>query len=272
MKQQKQQDQGLMPILFIGHGSPMNAIEKNEFSQNWKKVGQSLPKPEAILCISAHWETAGSNVTAMDRPQTIHDFGGFPEELYEVEYPAPGSPALATEVKSLVTTTKVGLDMNWGLDHGTWSVLNQMYPKAEFPVVQLSLDYTKSGREHFELARDLLPLRSRKVLIIGSGNMVHNLGLVSFRGGGVGDFNQPFGFLWAMEANSLFKKLIDSNEFGNLADYRSLGAAAQLAIPTPEHYLPLLYVLALKQPGESLTYFNDKPLAGSLTMTSLVIG
>lgn len=261
----------LMPVLFVGHGNPMNAIEENEFSIQWRKVGKSFPLPRSILCISAHWETEGSSVTAMRNPKTIHDFGGFPPELYAAKYSAPGDPELAKEVAEFISHAPVTLDQDWGLDHGTWSVLKQMYPKADVPVVQLSLDYTKPPIEHFELANDLFPLRSKGVLVIGSGNMVHNLGRVAIPSGRMEDFNKPFGFPWAIEANDLFKKIIDTEQFDKLADYKSLGAAVQLAIPTNEHFLPLLYALALKQPKDKLTYFNDKPLAGSLTMTSLII-
>jgi len=257
-----------MPVLFAGHGSPMNAIEDNEFSRAWRDAAQALPKPKAILCISAHWETAGTQVTAMDEPRTIHDFGGFPQELFDVQYPAPGSTWLAQETKSTVTKPNVGLDQSWGLDHGCWSVLRQMFPSADVPVVQLSLDYTKPPQYHYELGRELAPLRSQGVLIVGSGNLVHNLRRVQIHGM---DFNDAFGFDWAIEANEIFKKLILENKFEELCNYQSLGKAVQLAVPTPEHYLPMLYVIALKEQDESITFFNDKAVAGSLTMTSLVI-
>jgi 4,5-DOPA dioxygenase extradiol len=262
---------GLMPVLFVGHGSPMNAIEDNEFVRGWREMARSLPRPEAILCVSAHWETWGTLVGAMEQPRTIHDFGGFPRELYQVQYPAPGSPWLARATKEAVKSRPVGLDEDWGLDHGCWSVLRRMYPDADIPVAQLSLDYTKSPEEHYDLAKELAPLRAAGVLIVGSGNMVHNLSRIVFTGSGWGDFNQPFGLPWALEANALFKRLIDEGNHQALIDYRSLGDAVQLAIPTPEHYLPMLYALALKQPGESVTYFSDQPVAGSLTMTSFTI-
>lgn len=251
---------GLMPVLFVGHGSPMNAIEDNDFSRGWREVARALPRPKAILCISAHWETRGTRVTAMDKPRTIHDFGGFPRELFAVHYPAPGSPWLAQETRAAVTKAQVELDSEWGLDHGCWSVLNQMYPDADVPVVQLSLDATQSARHHYELARELSPLRKKGVLILCSGNMVHNLRLI--------DFNAPHGLDWAIEANELFKKLISENRHDELVDYRSLGKAVQLAIPTAEHYLPMLYALALKQPSEAISFFNDVAVGGSLTMTS----
>jgi 4,5-DOPA dioxygenase extradiol len=262
----------LMPVLFIGHGSPMNAIEDNIFSQGWRTAAQSLPRPQAILCISAHWETRGTQVTAMAQPRTIHDFGGFPQALFDAQYPAPGSRHLAEETAGLLGAAHVGLDERWGLDHGCWSVLKQMYPAANIPVVQLSLDVNLTGPQHFDLAKGLLPLRQRGVLILASGNLVHNLGRVVIRGTNLSDFNQPYALDWAIQASDLFKQLIDAGDYRRLADYRALGPAAQLAIPTPEHFLPALYALALKGADEPLRYFNDQPVAGSLTMTSLVIG
>jgi 4,5-DOPA dioxygenase extradiol len=261
----------MMPALFVGHGSPMNAVEDNEFSRGWQKVGRSLPRPRAVLCVSAHWETWGTLVTAMEAPRTIHDFGGFPPELYRAHYPAPGSTWLAGEVRKSVGGTAVGFDLDWGLDHGCWSVLKRMFPDADIPVVQLSLDYTISPKEHYAIGRELAGLREKGILILGSGNMVHNLGLVELKGDGLRDYNRPFGFNWAIEANALFKKLIAEDHHEELAEYRSLGEAEQLAVPTPEHFLPLLYILAVKRKGKKVTYFNDKPLAGSLTMTSFII-
>ena len=260
-----------MPVLFIGHGSPMNAIEDNEFSKAWREVAKILPKPKAILCISAHWETRGTRVTAMEKPRTIHDFGGFPRALFEVQYPAPGSPWLAQEIKDTVRKVNVGLDQDWGLDHGCWSVLVQMYPAADIPVIQLSLDYTKPASEHYALAKELAPLRKKGVLIFGSGNMVHNLGRVVAKGDGLGNFNIPFGLDWAIKANELFKRLINENRHPELTNYPPLGNAVKLAVPTPEHYLPMLYILALKQENETVTYFNDQIVGGSLAMTSLII-
>jgi len=261
----------LMPVLFVGHGSPMNAIEDNEFSRGWQEVARTLPTPKAILCISAHWETWGTLLTAMEEPRTIHDFGGFPRELSELEYPAPGSLWLAKETQQAVKKTGVGLDQDWGLDHGCWSVLRRMFPNADIPVTQLSLDYNKAAQDHYDLAKELAPLRQKGVLILASGNMVHNLRRVVILGNNPSDFNKPFGLDWAIEANEMFKRLINENNHPALIDYPSLGPAVQLAVPTPEHYLPLLYALALREGGESITYFNDKPVAGSLTMTSLKI-
>jgi 4,5-DOPA dioxygenase extradiol len=258
----------LMPILFVGHGSPMNAIEENEFVDGWREVVKSLPKPKAILCVSAHWETSGTSVTAMAKPATIHDFGGFPPELFEVQYPAPGNPELAKEVRSIITKTEVGLDDKWGLDHGCWSVMRRMYPGADIPVIQLSLDYLKPAQYQYELAGELLSLRKKGILIIGSGNMVHNLRLVDWN-----NMDTPgVGYDWAIEANEKMKELIISGNHKALIDYRSQGKAFDLAIPTPEHFLPLIYALALKQEDDKVTFFNDKAVGGSLTMTSVRIG
>ena len=258
-----------MPVLFIGHGSPMNAIEASTFSRGWEKMARELPRPRAILCISAHWESEGTQVTAMEQPRTIHDFGGFPKALFDVQYPAPGSPVLAKSIQATLSQAKVGLNLDWGLDHGCWSLLKPMYPKADIPVVQLSLDVSKSPSEHYELAKGLAPLREQGILILGSGNLVHNLRRMAVKGS---DFNEPFGFDWALEANVLFKKLIKERRHQELADYLTLGEAVQLAVPTPEHFLPLLYILALQQQQETVTFFNDQPVAGSLTMTSLIVG
>ena len=255
-----------MPVLFLGHGSPMNAIEENEFVAGFRKIGKELTRPNAILCISAHWETRGTYVTAMQNPPTIHDFGGFPQALFDVEYPAPGSPKLAEETKQLITTTDVGLDDKWGLDHGAWSVIRHLYPNADIPVIQMSIDYTQPARYHYELAKQISSLRQKGVLIIGSGNMVHNLRMVAWR-----KLNEEFAFDWATEANEKMKSHIMSGDFQPLIDFKSQGRAFDLAIPTPEHYLPLLYTLALKDENEKISLFNDKPVGGSLTMTSVKI-
>jgi 4,5-DOPA dioxygenase extradiol len=256
------------PVLFIGHGSPMNAIEENEFVAGWRNVGKTIPRPNAILCVSAHWETRGTFVTAMEKPKTIHDFGGFPAELFEVQYPAPGSPELAKETKGLLKKTEVGFDEKWGLDHGCWSVVKHLYPDADIPVIQLSLDYFQSPQYHYDLSKELSSLRKKGVLIIGSGNMVHNLGMVSW-----GKIDEPgYGFDWAIEANEKMIKFILSNDHKSLIDYKQQGRAFKLAIPTPDHFLPLLYSLALKEENEKIDIFNDKPVGGSLTMTSIKIG
>ena len=258
---------GKMPVLFLGHGSPMNAIEENEFVQGFRKIGKEIPRPNAILCISAHWETRGTFVTAMQHPKTIHDFGGFPQALFDVEYPAPGSPELAKETQKLITKAPVELDDKWGLDHGAWSVIKHLYPNADIPVIQMSIDYSKPARHHYELAKEINSLRQKGVLIIGSGNMVHNLRMVAWN-----KLNEEFAFDWATEANEKMKQFMLNGDHQKLIDYQSQGKAFELAIPTPEHYMPLLYTLALKEDHEHITLFNDKPLAGSLTMTSLKIG
>lgn len=256
-----------MPVLFLGHGSPMNAIEENEFVQGFRKVGNEIYKPNAILCISAHWETNGTFVTAMPNPRTIHDFGGFPKELYEVQYPAPGSPKLAEATKELITKTKVESDYNWGLDHGAWSVVKHLYPHANIPVIQMSIDYTKNAQYHFELSTELSKLREKGILIIGSGNMVHNLRMVNWR-----RLNETFAFDWAEEASEKMKHYIMNNDFRKLINYQQEGKSFELAIPTPEHFYPLIYALALKDKKDEISLFNDKPVAGSLTMTSVKIG
>lgn len=257
-----------MPVLFLGHGSPMNAIEENEFVAGFRKVGQDIQKPNAILCISAHWETRGTFVTAMDLPRTIHDFGGFPKELFEVQYPAPGSPALAQETKDLITNTEVGLDHHWGLDHGAWSVIKHLYPNADIPVIQMSLDRNKAPQYHYELARELSALREKGVLIIGSGNIVHNLRVIAWDKMNVDNY----GYDWAIEANERMKGYLNNGNHQALIDYRTQGRSFQLSIPTPEHFLPLLYTMALKDEKESVKLFNDKLLAGSIAMTSVQIG
>lgn len=264
LKEQEHQ----MPVLFIGHGSPMNGIEDNIFSRNWAQLAKDIPTPTAVLVISAHWLSRGTKITAMDFPKTIHDFGGFPEELFAVQYPAPGNPELAKETASIIQTTKVELDHDWGLDHGTWTVVRHMYPNANIPVLQLSIDYTKGPQWHYELAKEINALRKKGVLIIGSGNMVHNLRMVAWD-----KLNEPaYGFDWAIAMNEKFKDLISGGDFKPLINYETLGTAAKLAIPTPEHYLPLLYTLGLKNSKDSISFFNDKAVGGSLTMTSVKIG
>lgn len=257
-----------MPILFVGHGSPMNGIEDNEFSQRWRKMGQDIRTPKAVLVISAHWLTKGTHITAMSTPQTIHDFGGFPKALFDVQYPAPGSPQLAKETAGIVKTTNVGLDHDWGLDHGTWTVVRHMYPNANIPVLQLSIDYSQQPHYHYDLARELSALRKKGVLIMGSGNMVHNLRMVAWDKADVPEY----GYDWALEINAKFKELIADHNHKPLIDYKSLGSAAMQAIPSPDHYYPLLYVLGLQDKTEKATFFNDKAVMGSLTMTSVMIG
>ncbi len=257
-----------MPVLFIGHGSPMNAIEDNIFSKRWQQMGKEIPIPKAVVVVSAHWLTKGTMVTAMSNPKTIHDFGGFPQALFDVQYPAPGSPELATEIQKLITNPAVELDHDWGLDHGTWSVVKHMYPDADIPVLQLSIDYYKPAAYHYELAKQLLALRKKGVLIIGSGNMVHNLRMVAWD-----KLNEPeYGFDWALEMNDVFKNKISNGFHKELIQYEKLHKAATLAIPTPDHYYPLLYILALQTDNDKVEFFNDKAVGGSLTMTSVKIG
>ena len=253
-----------MPILFVGHGSPMYAIEENEFADEWRRLGKQLPKPEAILCISAHWETESTLVTSMEKPKTIHDFDGFPKELFDISYPADGSPALAEIAKGTIKKTILQNDYNWGLDHGCWAVIRHMYPNADIPVVQLSLARNQSPEWHYELGKELSSLRQKGILLLGSGNVVHNLMLVDWH-------NMDTGYDWAEEINDRFRKFILEENHNELIDYSSLGEAARLAIPTPEHYLPLLYILGMKEKKESISFFNDKIVMGSLSMTSLII-
>jgi 4,5-DOPA dioxygenase extradiol len=257
-----------MPVLFVGHGNPMNAIEENEFVEGWRNLGKTIPRPKAVLCVSAHWETKGTFVTAVPKPQTIHDFGGFPKALYDVQYPAPGSPELAHETKRIITKTTVGLDEKWGLDHGAWSVIRRIYPEADVPVIEMSLDYSQGPQYHYELAKELAALRKKGVLIIGSGNIVHNLRMVAWDKMD----EHEYGFDWAIQANDTFKRLILSNNHKELINYTALGKEVQLAVPSPDHYLPLLYALALKEENEAVSIFNDKAVMGSLTMTSVRIG
>lgn len=263
-----QEEEEKLPILFIGHGSPMNAIEDNEFTRRWTQMGKEIPIPKAVVVISAHWLTKGTFVTAMPSPKTIHDFGGFPQALFDVQYPAPGNPELATEIQKLITNPAVELDHDWGLDHGTWSVVKHMYPDADIPVLQLSIDYYKPAAYHYELAKQLLALRKKGVLIIGSGNMVHNLRMVAWD-----KLKEPeYGFDWALEMNTIFKDKITNGFHKELMDYENLNKAAKLAIPSPDHYYPLLYILALQTDNDKVEFFNDKAVGGSLTMTSVKIG
>jgi 4,5-DOPA dioxygenase extradiol len=252
-----------MPALFIGHGSPMNAIEDNQFSQAWIEAARSLPRPQAILCISAHWETSGAQVTAMDRPKTIHDFYGFPRELYEVHYSAPGSPELARLTQETVRTAPVRPDYEWGLDHGTWSVLRRLFPDADVPVVQLSLDRTQGAAFHYELGKELKPLRRKGVLIVGSGNIVHNLRLLAWQEGA---------YDWAIEFDDKIRQLILAGDHGAMVRYDELGRAARLSVPTNEHYLPLLYALAVQEPDDQLSFFADRVTMGSVSMRSVRLG
>ena len=258
----------VMPVLFIGHGSPMNGIEDTAFSRRWSQMAKEIPTPKAVLVVSAHWFTKGTKITAMDFPKTIHDFGGFPQELFDVQYPAPGNPLLAKETAELLHSAHVEFDHDWGLDHGAWTIIRHMYPEANIPVLQLSIDYTKGPQYHYDLAKELNALRKKGVLIIGSGNMVHNLRMVAWD-----RLNDPeYAYDWAIQMNNKFKELIQAGDHKPLINYSSLGKEAMLAIPTPEHYLPLMYTLGLKNSQDDVSFFNDKAVGGSLTMTSVKIG
>jgi 4,5-DOPA dioxygenase extradiol len=254
---------GRMPVLFVGHGSPMNAIEDNEFSRAWIEAGRALPRPKAILCVSAHWETEGTRLTAMERPRTIHDFSGFPSELHAMSYPAQGSPVLAARIKDLLEGddgVSAGLDSTWGLDHGAWSVLVRLFPKADIPVVQLSLDTGKNAREHYELGRMLKFLRDEGVLILGSGNIVHNLRMVVFK---------DTAYEWALSFDAKVGRWIEEGKHEPIIGYEGLGSEAELSINSAEHFKPLLYVLGAMDPGEPVSFFAAKVWGGSLSMRSL---
>ncbi len=258
-----------MPVLFIGHGSPMNGIQDTEFSQGWSNMAKKISEPKVVLVVSAHWETRGTYITAMEHPRTIHDFGGFPQALYDVQYPAPGNPDFAKETANMIKSVNVGLDHDWGLDHGTWTVVRHMYPDANIPVLQLSIDFTKPAQFHHDLGSQLQALRHKGVLIIGSGNMVHNLRMVAWDKIRT---NEDYGYDWALQMNDKFKELISSGDNKSMINYQTIGREALLAVPTPEHYYPLLYTLGLRTPKDDVMFFNDKPVGGSLTMTSVKIG
>lgn len=256
-----------MPVLFLGHGSPMNAIEENQFVQGFRDIAKKIPKPNAILCVSAHWFTEGTFVTAMDLPKTIHDFYGFPKELFDVEYPALGNPHLAHETAELLSPVEVGEDHSWGLDHGAWSVIRHMYPEADIPVIQMSIDYRKPPQYHFELAQKLSKLREKGILIIGSGNIVHNLRMIDWK-----NINTVgAGWDWAIEAREKTNNWLLDGNFQNLIDYQKMGTSLQYAVPSPDHYLPLICSLGLKEKSENLSLFNDELIGGSLSMTSVLI-
>jgi 4,5-DOPA dioxygenase extradiol len=252
-----------MPALFLGHGSPMNAIEDNGFRRSWQELGKILPRPQAILCISAHWETIGISVTSGQSPGTTHDFYGFPKTLFDVEYPAPGNPELAKQIQSLLCTEIIELDAKRGFDHGAWGVLQPMYPAADIPVLQLSLDRARNAQSHYELAKKLRPLREQGVLIVGSGNIVHNLRVFDFHGAQAYD--------WASAFDQTVMNCILQKDHAALCDYSKFGQMAVLSIPTAEHYLPLLYVLAQQQEADSLRFFNPEVMS-SISMRSLQIG
>ena len=255
-----------MPALFIGHGNPMNALARNPYTDGWRALGASLPAPRAILCISAHWYVPRSAVTAMARPRTIHDFGGFARELFQVQYAAPGAPALARRVAELLAPLAVDLDQAWGLAHGAWSVLIHLYPSAAIPVVQLSLDETRDAAAHFEMARLLAPLRDEGILILGSGNLVHNLHAYAWGDASVRPYD------WALGFEQRARELLTRGEFASLVDYESLGRDALLSVPTPDHYLPLLYVIAQRQADEPVSFPVQGFEGGSISMLCVRIG
>lgn len=257
-------DSDKMPVLFIGHGSPMNAIEDNNFHKSWVELGKLLPKPKAILSISAHWLTYGSTkVTAMEKPRTIHDFGGFPEELYHQQYPAPGSPSLASETVDLVSKPAIQLDSDWGLDHGTWSVIKPMFPNADIPVYQLSINFNEPMQYHYDLGLQLKQLREKGVLIIGSGNIVHNLGAMNYS-------NHVYD--WAQEFDNQIKQFIDDSNHEGIINFHKLGSLGKMAHPSHDHFIPLVYTIALQGENEKVNYFNDSFDLGSISMRSMVIG
>lgn len=253
-----------MPALFLGHGSPMNGIEDNAFSKGWRSLGEALPRPRAILSISAHWLTEGTYVHIAEKPRTIHDFWGFPKELYDLSYPCKGSPEYAQLTKDALSGARVREDREWGLDHGTWIVLHRMYPKADIPVFQLSIDISKSHREHYALAKGLALLRRRGVLVLGSGNIVHNLGMIDFD-------ERARAFDWAEEFDGIATELIRKHAHEGLIDYEKLGQAARLSVPTPDHFWPLLYVLALEEEGEGASFPIEGLTHGSVSMRAVLI-
>jgi 4,5-DOPA dioxygenase extradiol len=255
-----------LPTIFFGHGNPMNAIEDNAYTQGWVRLAASIPRPRAVLAVSAHWYVPGTFVTAMPRPRTIHDFGGFPRPLYDVRYPAPGSRDLAGRVQSLLAPLPVAADVDWGLDHGTWSVLCHVFPDADVPVVQLSLDETQPPAFHHDLGKRLAPLRDEGVLVMGTGNLVHNLHAYGWGRRTLAPYD------WAQRFEERARALIESGDDGPLVAYDTLGADAVLSVPTPEHYLPLLYVLALRQPGDAVRFPVAGFDGGSVSMTSVQIG
>ena len=254
-----------MPAVFIGHGSPMNALGHNEYTEAWRKLGGAVPRPTAILAVSAHWYLSGTAVTAMQKPPTLHDFGAFPKALFDFQYPAPGSPALALRVRELLAPLEVQADTSWGLDHGTWSVLAHAYPKADIPVVQLSMDATKPPSFHYELGKRLSPLRDEGVLVAGFGNVVHNLGVLNWK-------DDAPAYDWAVRFNDAVRDHVLRREHQPLVDYEKMGNDARMAIPTPEHYLPLLYVLGLHDENEPVAVAVDGIQNASISMLSVVIG
>lgn len=266
-EQSKAGASGPAPVVFVGHGNPMNALNHDsELARRWRRIGEAMPRPRAIVSVSAHWYIRGTKVTAMEAPRTIHDFGGFPRELYEMQYPAPGDPQLAARLVALLTPTNVELDVSWGLDHGTWSVLTHMFPDADIPVVQLSIDRNQPAAFHYDLAQRLSPLRDEGILIFGSGNLVHNLHAYSW-----GDHSGA-AYPWALEFETKARELIQAHEHGPLIAYETLGPPALQSVPTPDHYLPFIYAIALCRGEESLSYPVEGFDGGSISMLSMQIG
>ena len=255
-----------MPSIFFGHGNPMNALARNAFTDGWSAIGRGIPRPSAILCVSAHWYVPGTRVTIGDAPRTIHDFGGFPQQLFAVQYPAPGSRALAARVSELLAPVRVEPSDQWGLDHGTWSVLVHVYPDADVPVVQLSIDETREASWHYEIAKQLAPLRDEGVLIMGSGNLVHNLHTYAWGNPALGAYD------WAERFENEARAFLAAHDFAPLVDYESLGRDAQLSAPTPEHYLPLVYVLAQYRDGDAITFPVEGFDGGSISMLAVQVG
>jgi 4,5-DOPA dioxygenase extradiol len=256
----------ILPAIFFGHGNPMNAVSDNIYTAGWRKIGEQTPRPKAILSISAHWFVPGTGVTISTAPKTIHDFGGFPRELYQVQYPAPGDPELARRVHTMLQPLPVSFDSSWGLDHGTWSVLKHVYPDADVPVVQLSIDETQPASFHFEIGRRLAPLRAEGVLIVGSGNLVHNLHAYAW------GRHMPDPYDWAIRFEQEAKEMMVAGEYEPLIDYEKLGPEAKLSIPTPDHYLPLLYVIGARQAGEAISFPVEGVDGGSISMLTALVG
>lgn len=254
-----------MPVIFVGHGSPMNAIERNEYSLGWEALGKRLIRPNAVLCISAHWLTEGTFVHDAKKPKTIHDFWGFPEELYKISYPCPGAPEKAKELQSLIKGTKVMTDSEWGLDHGTWVVMTHLFPRADVPVFEMSIDVNMNSESHYQLGQELIALRDKGVLIVGSGNIVHNLGIMQYEASA-----KPFD--WALEFDELTKKLIEKGDDRSLIEYQKLGKAAHLSVPTPDHYWPMLYALALRRKNDNISFPVNGISNGSISMRAILFG
>lgn len=255
-----------MPAIFFGHGNPMNALQQNDWTAAWANIATTIPRPRAVLCISAHWYLPATFISDTTAPRTIHDFGGFPRELYQVQYPAPGHPELANRILRLLDQQRIQIDNSWGLDHGTWSVFRHVYPEAGVPIVQLSIDETKPPQFHFELGRSLQPLRDEGVLIAGSGNLVHNLHTYAW------GRHAPEPFDWAVRFETLAKELLVAGDFDPLINYESLGRDAVMSIPTPDHYLPLLYVIGARRKDDAVSFPVEGVDGGSVSMLAVRIG